>query len=499
MSKISLPKHTESFWFQSEKFPSYPKLTADREVDITVIGGGIAGVLTAYQLAKTGNQVALIDARTLLHGTTGYTTAKLTAQHDLIYDELVQRYGEEKAELYYQANREGIELIKHLSKEHEIDCDLQEKDAYVYTQTKNKVVNFKKEAKAYERLGIAGELTTEVPINQEIEAAIKMPNQYEFNPVKFLLGIIRELEKMNVKIFEHTPIKEIKGNKSLKVVTVSGQTITCKQAICTSHFPAYDPESYYADNMRLEISLALACKSEKLPGGMFINYDDPKRTFRTLRADGQDYLLVGGESHPVGDESSDLERYEELVRFGKDVFGIDEVIAHWSAHDLITKDRIPFIGRLTPKTDNIYVATGFSKWGLSNAAIGAMMLTDLSQGKHNRFRDVYHPHREIPHAEELEGATSKQDRGSSIHTNKIEALRKGDATIIEKEDGKVGVYKDENEKLHYLKMSCTHMGCDVSWNDGDTTWDCPCHGSRFSATGEVVAGPATTPLKKAEI
>lgn len=214
-----------------------------------------------------------------------------------------------------------------------------------------------------------------------------------------------------------------------------------------------------------------------------------------MQAGDEEYLLVGGQSHPVGDNRSEMACYEELAEVAKETFGETEVAYRWSSHDLMTKDRIPWIGTLHPGYPNFYTLTGFSKWGLANASVGAKLIADLIGGKENRYEKLYNPRRTIPELEESdeegEESISKVD-----DSKEVESLRENEATIIEEDDKTIGVYKDSAGGLHRLNISCTHLGCDLSWNDGDYTWDCPCHGSRFSATGEVIEGPALEDLSQ---
>lgn len=497
MSNVKLPNKTQSFWHQTAEVQDFPKLAQNLNVDVAVVGGGIAGIMTAYELAKTSKSVALFEARELLYGTTGFTTAKLSAQHNLIYDELINRYGREHAHLYYQANMQGINIITDIATKHNIDCDLKKQDAYVYTQDKAKNEQFQKEAEAYDQLKIDGNLKEELPVNIPIESSVMMREQYEFQPVAFLAGMIEELKEMDVQIYEQTTIKDVKEGSPVKLTTNTGYKINSGQVVIATHYPVYDPSNQYASKFDPEISFALACEIEEdFPNGMYINADDPKRTFRAMRSGGKEYLLVGGESHHIGDGRSDEERYENILKFAEENFTVKNVVAHWSSHDLITKDRMPMVGLIHPEQENIFVLTGFSKWGLANAAISSKVLGGLLNNQETPYSKLFDPNRNIPDIKEENKKETTSKYNSSIHRRKVDTLEKGEALILDEDDEKIGVYKDENNELHYLDMACTHLGCGVEWNDGDKTWDCPCHGSRFEATGEVKAGPATQPLKK---
>lgn len=503
MLEENLPDDTASFWVETEYLNHYPVLDEELNTDIAIIGGGIAGILSAYRLAKEGKNVVLLEGRDFLSGTTGYTTAKLSAQHQLIYDDLINRYGQEYSKLYYQANMEGIAYIKQIKDEHHINCQLQEQDSFVYTQEKNKREAFKKEVEAYKKLGIQGELLQDLPLNIDIEAAVKMEKQAQFQPVTFLNGVLDKMKDFDVKVFEHslvTMVNQDEENGKVELQTANGSIVTCSKAVFATHYPTFDPDNFYT-SMIPEISYAIALKvTKEQPDGMYINDDLPKRTFRNMVANGEDYLLVGGQSHPIGDQQSELERYNDLYQFAKETFDETNALYRWSSHDLITKDRIPFIGQLHPDYANIYTLTGFSKWGLANAATGAKVIADLISGRKNRYEAMYHPHRKIPDIQKI-GPDSKH-KGDPISEQHLSiepaSLKINEATIIQKDNKKIGIYKDNDEKLHHLDISCTHLGCDLSWNNGDQTWDCPCHGSRFNATGQVIEGPAIEDLKKSK-
>ncbi|MFC4557260.1 FAD-dependent oxidoreductase [Virgibacillus kekensis] len=496
----TLPKQIESFWRGTAESFSYAKLDKDIKVDVAVAGGGIAGITAAYLLAKEGKKVALLEARELMSGTTGFTTAKLTAQHNLIYDELINRYGQEQAELYYQANMEGIALIKKLTEELNIDCDLEEEDAFVYTKEEEDRSKFHKEAEAYEKLGIEGEFLENLPLDMDIEAAIMMRYQAQFNPVKYLNALLKEIEKLDGKMYENTRVMDVEGKKNVKVTTENDKTVTCQQVIFATHFPVYDPDEFFAGNLQPESSYALAVNTNKeFPDGMYISADAPKRTLRRIKDNSKSYVLVGGESHSTGDGKSSDERYEELQKFAEEQFDATEIMYRWSSHDLISSDRVPFIGPVNSNEPNVYAVTGFGKWGLASAAIGAALLKDLILENDNPYEELFSPRRDIQEMNDVEPEQGEDDDHSDASTvEKPEDLNRNQGAVVEVNGKEVGAFRDENGKVHLMNLSCTHMGCDVEWNDGDCTWDCPCHGSRFKGTGEVIEGPALEPLEKTD-
>lgn len=249
-----------------------------------------------------------------------------------------------------------------------------------------------------------------------------MHKQYEFHPVMFLSGVLKELEKMNVSIYENTMVTEVNDGQTVSLKTETGKTINCKKAICASHYPVDDPDKYYT-NMDPEMSLATIYElDDKYPGGMYISYDDSRRTFRSVDVKGKKYMLVGGESHTLGTGTSDFERYESIVDFAKETFGVKDVISYFSFHDYLTKDRMPFVGLSDPNRKNVYVVTGLSKWGLANSAISGKILADTIEEKDNPYKELFNPHREIPEIEEIQQEKSKEKPSSSTSKEKIDDL-----------------------------------------------------------------------------
>lgn len=487
-----------SYWLKTGQRDRYPSLKENLEIEVAVVGAGIAGILTAYHLTKQGKKVALFDRFRVLNGTTGNTTAKLSAQHGLIYQDLIKRYGKGKAKLFYQANMEGIQFIKDIGKEQGLGDVVGDETVYAYTTDPEKVASFKREKEVYDQLGIGGDYLEETPLGFDIKAAISMNDQGIFHPVEFLNGVLSGTVKKGLKMYENTLINDMeqKEDDTLVLKTSDGKEIRCSYAVFTTHYPQIEKDDHY-DQLWARTTQALAYKTDKkLFDGAHIAYDTPSVTLRTMEYFGQHYFLIGGQSHGTGDGHSDEERYEKIQDLAEKLFGVKEPAFKWSTHDLMTKDRIPFIGQLHPDFKNAYTITGLNAWGLANSSVGAVVITDLIFGRENPYTEMYDPFREIPEMDREKEKSSSEV--SKVTEMTVEQMKPGEMTTLMRGDKEVGVYKDEAGKVHYLDLTCTHHGCHLGLNDGDHTWDCPCHGSRFDKTGQVIYGPAMDNLKSAD-
>ncbi|MFA1820781.1 FAD-dependent oxidoreductase [Virgibacillus oceani] len=506
MTKDQMSQFPQSYWQDSVNLESFPKLDQSIKADVGIVGGGITGITAAYLLAKQNVKVALIDASQISNGTTGHTTAKITAQHGLIYDEFIQHFGMEKARLYYEAGKEAGKLIQKLIEHHSIDADFSNEDAYIYTNSDNYMDQLEKEEKAYDKLNISGKVMDQMPLDIPIKSALMMENQAQFHPLKYLSALAKECVKLGVQIYENTTALDVEYNKHPSILTEDGHRINCSYIISASHFPFYDRHSFYFARMHPERSYIIAVKSSKeFPGGMYINAESPSRSIRTTSINGDDLWLIGGENHKTGQGKSMIENYNALHAFTKKHIPIEEFSYRWSAQDLTTMDKLPYIGPITKSEENIFVATGFRKWGMTNGTIAAKVISDLIVDKSSPYEDLFTPSRF--HADPSLRKFMKINADSAKHMIKgkfdntkerVQDLSDDDATVTRVKGKRTGVYKDQNSKLHMVDTTCTHMGCEVEWNSGDRTWDCPCHGSRFSYTGDVIEGPAKKPLKKVE-
>ncbi|HFK8301495.1 FAD-dependent oxidoreductase [Clostridium perfringens] len=455
------------------------------KTDVLVIGAGIAGVLTAYMLKQKGRDVVLIDAAEIASGNTKNTTAKITSQHDLIYSKLIAEFGEEKARQYAKANELAIKKYKEIIEDKRIECDFEEKPAYVYSL--NEVDVLKEEVEAAKNLGIDAEFVQEANLPFKINGAVKFNNQAQFNPLKFLKGISNELV-----IYENTRALEIKEN----LVVTSGGNITANNIVVATHYPIMNAPGYYFMKMHQERSYVLALENTSEIDGMYIDLNKEGYSFRTYN----NLLLLGGISHRTG-ENEEGGSYDELRKVAKRLYPKAKEKYYWSAQDCMTIDGIPYIGRYSSETPNIYVATGFNKWGMTSSMVSAMIISDMILEKENDFSEIFSPRRfdlslSINNIANDLIETAKNFIAQKVYipSSEIEHIKNGHGGIIEYNGEKVGVYKNKEGKEFFVSTKCTHLGCQLSWNSDELTWDCPCHGSRFDYKGRLIGSPATKDL-----
>ena len=497
------PQQPEPFWRDYLTLPEYPSLQEDLEVDVAIVGGGITGITTAFLLAESGVKVALIDASRLMNGTTGHTTAKMTVQHDLIYDELIGNLGEEHAKLYYQANNEAMEWMKAFIQKEQISCDFSERSATLYATTDQYAKKIEKEAKAYDKLGIPYKLENKLEMNLGEQNAVTIPNQGQYHPIRYLLTMLRDIEANGGEIFEQTAAVDIEDDAQPTVVTRDGQKIRCERVVIATHFPFYDGLGFYFTRMYAERSYVLAVKSKSpYNGGMFLKVDSPSRSLRDVTINDEQYVLIGGESHKTGQGIDTRKHYEALETFAREKLGVADYPYRWSAQDLTTLDKVPYIGHLTESHPRVLVATGFRKWGMTHSTVAGHLLHDLILEKQNPYEELYSPSRFRPDPSIRRFLSTNADVAGHLLKGKLELpisqpenLKYDEGRPVAVNGRRAGGYRDHDGKLHVVDTTCTHMGCEVEWNAGDRTWDCPCHGSRFHYDGSVVEGPAKKPLK----
>lgn len=503
----NIPRYPDSYWLKDIKIPSFNTLDETIKTEVVIVGGGITGISTAYFLSQQGKKVVLIDAGKLLAGTTGHTTAKITVQHSLIYDEIINHFGVEEAKLYYEANNEALQFIRNIVTKYDIDCNFETEDAYLFTNDDDYIEKLQLEQKAYEQIGLKHELVKELPLNIPVKAALKVPNQANFHPLKYLATLIEKCVENGVSFYENTTAMDIEYMKHPAVIVKNDYRIIAKHVIIASHYPFYDLKGLYPTRMYADRSYIIAMTSEeKYPGGMYISAENPVRSIRsTKKTNGEELWLVGGEGHKVGQGKPMFDHYNALFQYADLHFNPKQFLYRWSAQDLITLDHLPYIGPITKSEDNIYIATGFRKWGMTNGTIAGKIISDLiiTDGE-NKYKHVFSPSRKVTKEAVKNFVKYNTDVAKHLIKGKMEYqttkadIKKEEATIVRLRGIRAGVYRDETDKLHIVNTTCTHLGCEVNWNEAEKTWDCPCHGSRFSYTGEVVEGPAKENLEVLE-
>ncbi|NLY43227.1 MAG: FAD-dependent oxidoreductase [Clostridiaceae bacterium] len=497
-------KPPQSYWLASTDTTNHPALSEDIKVDIAIVGGGMAGISCAYLLAKENFKIAVLEADRILRGTTGHTTAKITSQHGLIYNKIRTQMSEEFAKQYADANESAIRLIKNISKDLNIDCDFTGQSAYVFTQQDEYVQEIINEAKVASGLGIKAKYTEDIPLDIPVKAAVVFEDQAQFHPLKYLLAISEEIVKKGVNIYEQSRAVDIEEGSSYYVITTQqGKKVTAEKVIIASHYPFYNKPGMYFSRIYTERSYVVAIKAkEKYPGGMYITAEEPGRSLRYQNTDNGELILIGGEHHKTGQGKDTIKHYEALVDFSKTNFTVEDIPYRWSTQDCMTLDGIPYVGHYTSKTPNLYIATGFGKWGMTNSTVSAMILRDLIVHGKSQWEDVYNPSRSTIAASAKNFILENANVVKELVEGKLSSLpsdieiNPGEGKAVKVDGQRVGAYKDDQGKLHLVNTTCTHMGCELNWNSAEKTWDCPCHGSRFSYDGEIVEGPAVEPLSK---
>lgn len=494
----------KSYWISSVEGlrKNYDKLDGDENVDVCIIGGGLTGLTCGYYLSKLGKKVIIVEKDKIMNHTSGNTTAKITSQHGLFYDYLIKSQGKEKAKQYLEANEQAIKNIHEIIEEEKIDCDFEWQDAYVFTEDENEVDKIFNEVEAVNSLGFNAEFVENIEINKKILGAIKFKNQAGFNPCKYGLALADSIEKNDGKIFENSKVIDFKTNfENYEVITEEGKIIADK-VIIASHYPIINFPGFYFFKMYQETSYLVAFEvDEELFNGMYISSGNTSVSFRTANYNNKKILIVGGSKHKTGEKIDLKNSYKYLENIAKSLYPSAKPIYYWNTEDTISLDKIPYIGEFSNLIPDVYVATGYKKWGMTTSNVAANIIVDKIMGKENSYEDVFKSTRlkPIKNYKEL-GNMIKQTSFSLIinklnkSNNLIKDIEKGDGKIVEIDGIKVGVYKDEKGRFYAIKPNCSHLGCELSWNNLDKTWDCPCHGSRFNYEGKSIYEPSIKDL-----
>ena len=431
----------DSIWENEVQLPCFPQLDGDLRTEVLIIGGGMAGLLCAWNLTRAGVNCVLIEENRIMHGVSGRTTAKLTSQHGLIYGRLLKEFGPERAKQYWQANELALDVFRNLAKEG--DFDFQTQSSYIYAT--DSLETLSAEMAACEHLQIPARWESSLPLPFPVSGAVCFPNQAQFHPLKLALHISEGL-----KIYENTRALSFLGNQ---VQTPKGR-ITAEKIIVATHFPMLNKHGAYFLKLYQQRSYVIALENGKQSEGMYL---DCAENGLSVRSAGK-WLLLGGGGHRTGKQGHGWKLPEAVA--GK-YYPDARIVARWATQDCMTLDGMPYIGSYSKTTPNLYVATGFQKWGMSTSMVAAMVLTDMICSKDSPYVSLFSPSRSMLHKQLL--------------VNGVES------TV---------------NLIRPTKPRCPHLGCALHWNPWEHSWDCPCHGSRFDEAGKRLNNPATGDLKR---
>jgi glycine/D-amino acid oxidase-like deaminating enzyme/nitrite reductase/ring-hydroxylating ferredoxin subunit len=492
-----------SLWVATTPKTSYPQLSATCDVDVVVIGAGITGLTTALLLAQRGVSVLVGEAHRVASGTTGYTTAKVTSLHSLTYAALLKQLGQDKARLYGQANQAAIEQIATSVDSLGIGCQFTRAPAYTYTRDSSQRSSIEAEVAAAQSLGLPATLVSDCELPYPIEAAVRFADQAHFHPRRYALGLASAIEAAGGVIFEQSRAVDIDERGGAVVVHTEGGRVQARAAVVATLLPFLDIGGFFAKaHPSRSYALSVRCPGS-VPAGMYLSIDSPSRSVRPVDLDGVAGLVIEGSGHKPGQIEDTKPYYTDLEAWARETFEIEAVDYRWSAQDYVSVDQVPYIGRC-PRTEAVYVATGFKKWGMTGGTAAGMIIADVIDGRNNPWLEVFDATRvgtgqavtQFVKENASVGMHFVKDRVERLRAGQLAELSPGTGGMASVEGHAVGAYRDTTGKIHAVSLTCTHLGCTLKWNPAETSWDCPCHGSRFTHTGEVIEGPATQPLEQ---
>ena len=491
-----------SLWIETTKNQLHLKsLTQNLETEVCIIGAGLFGLTTAYYLTKQGKKVVVIEKDDIGEKVSGNTTGKITSQHGLFYSHLIDDYGIDYAQKYLEVNEKAIQNIKEIIDTEQIGCDFEEQSAYVFTTNQDEVIEIEKEVDAVNKLGKKAKLITNVDKPFKMTAGIEFDNQAQFHPRKYMIGLANVILKDN-QIYNYTTATDVQKYGEKFLITTDRGNVLADSVVLATHYPIVNFPGFYFIKMYQSTSYIIAIETNsKIPEGMYITAKEPVYSFRSAKYNNKNIVLIGGSEHKTGEAIADNSHYTELEKKAKELYPDCKVLFRWNTRDCISLDKIPYIGEFSNLYKNMYVGTGFKKWGMTFSNIAGKIVSDKILGKQNEYEDLFTPTRLKPIKNRWEVKNMLKETVDSIALNKfkidpssISEIENDNASIMKIDGENIGIYKDKNGKLYAVSPVCTHLGCLLTWNNIDKTWDCPCHGSRFDYTGKNIYEPAIKDL-----
>ncbi|SHE41530.1 Glycine/D-amino acid oxidase [Streptoalloteichus hindustanus] len=491
-----------SYWETSAPAPDRTEVELPAEVDVAVLGAGIAGITTAHLLTMAGRSVALVEAGRIASGVSGKTTAKVSTQHGMKYHRLAMLHGREAAARYADSQTAALEWIAAEVDRLGVDCAFRRTASWLFTEDPERVPDLRREAEAAAGAGLTAEFRDSAGLPFDTAGAVLVTGQAEFHPRRWLLALAEHAEAAGCVVAEGVRALTVEPGGPGRVVLTTRGRLRARDVVVTTHYPILDRGVFFArlDPVR---DLVVAAPVDDPPDGMFLGVDSGHSVRTTPLPDGRRLLIALGEHYRPGSHEDVVGRHHRLAEWARQRFGAGEPTHHWSAQDLTTPDGLPYVGRYLPAGHHLWVATGFAQWGMTGGTLAGLLLRDLVTGEDNDWAPLYDPGRiprlgAAPNAARFNATVARHAVGDHVRAignqRRPADLAPGEATVTRVGARLVAAHRDEEGTLRAVSARCTHLGCLVAFNNAERTWDCPCHGSRFDLDGSVRCGPAVHPL-----
>ncbi|MEX2336656.1 MAG: FAD-dependent oxidoreductase [Fulvivirga sp.] len=497
--------YTKALWRETVSQKIFPILSEDIEVDVAIVGGGITGISTAYNLSKAGRKVAVLEAKNIGMGTTGSSTGNLYATTSDHLHNITSKFNDETMRAVAASRNTAVDFVEERIKEFKIDCEFERVPWFLFTTQEDTSQNqqVEKEFKAARDAGL--KVSDEVPAGFpfDVSSMVHVMNQAQFNPLKYVQQLAAAINGGNCSIYENTTVIKIEDGDPCIVHTSQGR-ITAKKVVQATHTPKGIYAVHTAMEVYREYAFAVRLKGELPAGGVYWHLKGNQLySIRPYSNEQGNFLIVLDGSQKVGHIEHTEDSFKHVEEYMRAHFDVDRIEFTWAAQNYTSADSLPFIG-ISPLEDNVYIATGFGPDGLTYGTLASTIISDLILGNKNQWSKLYNPKRFTPLAsskrfikENIDVATHLvKDYLFTGNEKELKDIGAGKGEVVKIDGKKVAAYKDLEDQLHLVSAVCTHMGCIVHWNNGEKSWDCPCHGSRFSIDGEVLEGPAFTNLTK---
>lgn len=497
---------SESLWQSTNTEFSNQSFPEDQLFDVVIVGAGITGVTTALRLQEAGKKCIIVDAANVAFGTTGGTTAHLNTFFDSPYNEVISNFGEEKAKLFAEAGKEAMQLIIDNISIHKIDCGFAERTGYIFSVEEKQNEDLEKLVSATLQVGLPMDFINDSPFPIPYIKIAAIEKQAQFHPVDYISGLVKIFISKGGTLIQNCRVTEIDEDEILKVHTTLG-ILKGSYAVYATHIPPGVNILHFRNAPYRSYVMALTLKGNKYPQALGYDMCDPYHYYRSQIVNGQEYLIAGGEDHKTGHEENTEQCFRNLESYVRKYFDVDTIVYKWSSQYYVPTDGLPYIGHLPGNRDNIYCATGFNGNGIILGTISAKIISDLIVKGENKYKELFSPARVKPVAGFVNFVKEAADVvahliGDKISIEKINSLSDlaaGEARVVNYEGHTVALYKDENHQLHAVNSACTHIKCTVGWNAFEKSWDCPCHGTRYSFEGKMLNGPARKDLEKLDV